>query len=118
MVRKRFTVISKPPLFSDDADEAETFHRKFVLVAVVDTETFLCLVWFEISFPLNDDGFPAITEADLFVICLGSDFLAAVLGVGAEGRIVDVSFPGFAVEWWASVFTFFTFPPISIGFVV
>lgn len=114
MVRKRFTVIYIPPLFSDDANEDETFVADVSDGAVVDTETFLCLVWFEISFPLNDDGFPVVKEADFSFFCLDSDFLAAVL---SEGRIVDVSFPGFAVVGSASVFTFFSFSPISIDFV-
>ena len=73
-----------PPLFSDDADEAEIFHRKFLFVAdvfvgtVVDNDTFFCVVWFDISFSPNDDDFPVQTEAGLSVICPDSDFLAAV----------------------------------------
>ena len=65
-----------PPLFSDDADEAEIFHRKFLFVAnvfvgtVVDNDTFFCVVWFDISFSPK--------EAGLSVICPGSDFLAAL----------------------------------------
>lgn len=99
-----------PPLFSDDEDEVETSHRTFLLVAdvfvgtVVDTDILFCLVWFDISLPLNGDGFPVITEADLNVICLDSVFLAVVLLIDCTD---DVTFPGFAVEWSASVFTGF-----------
>lgn len=71
---------------------------------VVDTDTLFCLVWFDISLPINGDGFPVITEADLSVICLDSVFLAAVL---SKDCIKDVTFPGFAVVWSASVFTGF-----------
>lgn len=100
-----------PPLFSDEVGEADTFHRKCLSVAdvfvgtVLDTDTLFCLVWFDISVPLNDNGFP---------VCLVSDFLAALL---SEGCAVDASFPGFAVVWSASVFTPFTFSPFFAAFV-
>ena len=106
-----------PPLFSDDVGEAETFHPKGLFVidvfvgTVVDVDTLFCLVWFNISF--NDDGLPVVKEADLSVICLDSDFPAAVLSKGCN---VVFSFPGFAVVWSAPVFTL-TFSPIFTGFV-
>lgn len=119
MDRKRLPVIYIPPLFSDDADEADTFHPIFLFVAdifvgtVVDTDTLFCLVWFDISLPLNDDGLPVEKEADLSVICLDSDFPAVVL---SEGCAVVFVFPGFAAVWSASVLTP-TFSPIFTGFV-
>ena len=80
---------------------------------VVDTDSLFCLVCFDISLPLNDDGLPLVKEADLSVICLDSDFPAAVL---SEGCAVVFSFLDFAVVWSASVFTL-TFSPIFTGFV-
>ena len=119
MDKKRLPVIYIPPLFSDGVDEADTFHPKCLFVTdvsvgtVVDTDTLLCLVWFDISFPLNDDGLPVVKEADLSVICLNSDFPVAVL---SEGCAVVFSFLGFGVVWSASVSTL-TFSPIFTGFV-
>ena len=109
-----------PPLFPDDADEEDLFHRKYLSVAdvfvgtVVDTDTLFCLVWFDPSFPSNDDGFLVIMEAGLSVICLVSDFLVASL---SEGCAVDVSSSGFEVVWSASVFTVLIISPILTGFV-
>lgn len=121
-------MIYAPPLFLDDAGvDKETFQRKFAPVpllalflsflvflvkngALVDTETFLWLVWLDISFPVTG-GFPVITEASLSDIGLDSDFLAAVVGTRDFN-----SFSGLAVVW-SPVLPLFASSPISTGFV-